>query len=394
MLPRPRWFVMSLLALALAGADVTAQTPTEAPRQTPVGVLIHRVVADDVEALWRGNPGGNEACNVIHNGYGGILDRTVALLEMCAERTGDRMRVIVRPNAEDIGAYVTALLRSPHANLILGWYIVDEPFAYPWNADDIPRPGETKGEFWLRYRNEHAGKPPWPAQVSQDRKLASELTSEELASIEFRGGDDLFWVLKQRDAIRAAEAAMASGATCRNEAVRKGERLPLFADYGSLCATYGLVDGRIEVRSPQDKRLGYWWYDDERRAATWRKNGSVEWRGETVWRRFGAFGEDMVIDNWFSSPCDADGTPRPRSKNRIDGAFALIREDAPDKPVWFFLGYGQSAALTRRNMELAEVEGPVAGYLLWSWGLSNSIHEAWLGSDPNRHWAAMIEALR
>ena len=75
-------------------------------------------------------------------------------------------------------------------------------------------------------------------------------------------------------------------------------------------------------------------------------------------------------------PRDADGNPRPRGPNRIDYALSLVRGDAPGLPVCFFLGYGQPPDFTRRNVELAEGEGEVAGYLLWSWRLSDSVHES------------------
>jgi hypothetical protein len=387
------WLALGLGMAVLAVTADAQPLPVEAPRDTLVGVIIHRATPDDVESLWRGSPGGAEACNIIHNGYGGILARTTALLEACATRTGGRMRVLVRPNADDVGAYVKSLLRSPHADLILGWYIADEPFAFPWNADDTPRVGETVPEFWMRYRAEHEGKPPWPAEVAPERQRAEDLAPDEVASIRFRGGDDLFYLFRQRDEIRRAVREMVGEPACRNRTVREGGHLPIFADYGSLCPTYGMVDGGIRVGAESDERLGYWWYDEDMGAATWRENGTVTWGGEVVRRRFGAFGEDVTIVNWFGSPCDAQGRPRPRSHNRIDGALEIARRDVPETPVYFFLGYGQSAEFTRRNIELAEAEGEVAGYLLWSWGLSDSIHEAWLAPQPDVSWSAMIEAL-
>jgi len=380
---------VSFMGTGLAGPDTTG----ELPRTTPVGVLIHRAAADTVRTLWRGNPGGPEACNIVHNGYGGTRDRTLALLADCARQTGGRMRVLVRPNAQHIGSYIKALLRSPHADLILGWYIADEPFAFPWNVDDIPRQGETRAEFWLRYRREHNGTPPWPAKVPAECVAAGQLTKDELAGIAARGGDDLYWIFRNLETLRRAEDQMTGKSTCRNKTVRDGGHLPIFADYGSLCPVYALVKGRIVPGAPLTRRLGYWWHDDDRKEPTWRAGGSVLWRGKRIWRQFSAFGEDVVIDNWFGSPCEADGTPRPRSHNRIDQAHWLIRRDAGAKPIYFFLGYGQGPGMTKRNIELAESEGPVAGYLLWSWGLSDSIHESWLGTDPEKSWAAMIESL-
>ena len=386
------WLLPPFVLLACVGGAPAQRAPVEGRREMPVGAIIHRPSPAVVETLWRGSPGGPEACKVVHTGYAGTLDNVRTLLGLCADITGGRMRVIVRPNAHDTKRYVKALLRSPHADLILGWYICDEPFGFPWDVDEAPRPGETRADFWFRYRGTHDGRPPWPAEVAEGRSGPGELTREELASVEYRGGDDLWGLFRQRDAIREAEAEMGGKARCRVAVVRDGGHLPMFGDYGALAPTYGIADGRISPANPPRRRLGYWWYDADREAATWRRNGTVDWEGEVVRRRFGAFGEDVVICNWFSSPNDADGRPRPRAANRIDFAMATIREDAPEPPVWFFLGYGQSPAMTRINMDLAEAEGPVAGYLLWSWGLGSNLGDAWLGDDPDQHWAAMIES--
>ncbi len=365
------------MIVGIVGSACVAQ---EAPRETLIGVLPARTSGALVQKLWHGNPNGREACNIIHTGYAGTLDNTLELLAACAEVTGGRMRVIVRPNTDDTGHYVQTLLKSLHADLIYGWYICDEPFGFPWDVDDAPRPGETRAEFWFRYRDAHAGTPPWPANVPAERADPGDLSPEELRDLEYRGGDDLYFLFRQRDDIRAAEAELGH------------EPLPMLGDYGGLAPTYGMVDGEIVAPSPPGRRLGYWWYDRARKAATWRVNGSVSWQGRPVQRKFGAFGEDIVICNWFSSPFDSDGTPRARAPNRIDFALATIRDDAPTPPVFFFLGYGQSPRNTRINMDLAETEGPVAGYLIWSWGLSDDMEPDWRGDDPDRHWAAMIES--